>query len=326
MTVPSFIDRVDNLLGRAEALTAGHHAARHLAMARERLNDPLRIAIAGRVKAGKSTLLNALIGERLAPTDASECTQVVTWYRKGSHYEAKTFLTDGTTRRLRFEREQSRLEIHLDDMHPDDLDRIEVEWPSRRLDDLVLIDTPGLESTRVAAGDRTLRFFGMDQDTPGQADAVVYLLRHMHRSDADFLESFLDRSMAQPSPFNAVAVLSRADELGAGRLDAMTSAQTIAKRYAEDRRVRVLCSGIVPVAGLLAETGVTLREDEVAALRVVAACDQEELQSILLSADRFRDPALTELPSGIRYRLLERFGINNYLSYLLFGSGISGLV
>ena len=33
-----------------------------------------RVAIAGKVKAGKSTLLNALVGEMLAPTDAGECT------------------------------------------------------------------------------------------------------------------------------------------------------------------------------------------------------------------------------------------------------------
>ena len=33
------------------------------------------------VKAGKSTLLNAMLGERIAPTDAGECTRLVTWYR-----------------------------------------------------------------------------------------------------------------------------------------------------------------------------------------------------------------------------------------------------
>ena len=52
----------------------------------ERLDEPLRVAIAGRTKAGKSTLLNALVGERLAATDASECTRIVTWYRHALGY------------------------------------------------------------------------------------------------------------------------------------------------------------------------------------------------------------------------------------------------
>ena len=49
----------------------------------DRLDEPLRVAIAGKVKAGKSTLLNALVGELIAPTDAGECTRVVTWYLDG---------------------------------------------------------------------------------------------------------------------------------------------------------------------------------------------------------------------------------------------------
>ena len=53
---------------------------------RARLDEPLRVAIAGKVKAGKSTLLNALVGEELAPTDAGECTRIVTWYRDGPTY------------------------------------------------------------------------------------------------------------------------------------------------------------------------------------------------------------------------------------------------
>src|ERR1700712_2724823 len=49
-----------------------------------RLNQPMRIALAGTLKAGKSTLVNALVGEDIAPTDATEATRIVTWFRNGA--------------------------------------------------------------------------------------------------------------------------------------------------------------------------------------------------------------------------------------------------
>lgn len=48
-----------------------------------RLAEPIRIALAGPLKAGKSTLVNALVGADIAPTDATEATRIVTWYRHG---------------------------------------------------------------------------------------------------------------------------------------------------------------------------------------------------------------------------------------------------
>ena len=72
------------LLLAAEARRDDPEAVRAVRTQLDRLDEPLRVAIAGKVKAGKSTLLNALVGEQVAPTDAGECTKVVTWYRDGS--------------------------------------------------------------------------------------------------------------------------------------------------------------------------------------------------------------------------------------------------
>ena len=84
-----------------------------VAQARRRLDEPLRVAIAGRVKAGKSTLLNALVGERLAATDAGECTRIVTWYRHALGYRVVADLRPSGTRELTFRRDDGELLIEL---------------------------------------------------------------------------------------------------------------------------------------------------------------------------------------------------------------------
>jgi predicted GTPase len=275
-----------------------------------RFGEPLRVAIAGRTKAGKSTLLNALIGERLAATDASECTKIVTWYRHALSYSVRAALRPTGEQDLTFRRQGGELEIDLDSMALESIERIEVGWPSQKLTDMTLIDTPGLGSTDQVASERTRNaLLDTGADGPGQADAVLYLMRHLHRSDAQFLEAFTDRSISHASPINAIVVLSRADEIGAARLDALDSARSVAARYAGDRRVRELASGVVPVAGLIAETAATLREQEFAWLRELAGLPDERREALLWSVDRFRDPDLHPHAADIREELLRRLGI-----------------
>jgi hypothetical protein len=134
-------------------------------------------------------------------------------------------------------------------------------------------------------------------------------MRHVHKDDIAFLDAFMDRTVAAASPVNAVAVLSRADEIGAGRIDAMDSATRIARRYEADPQVRALCATVTPMAGLLAETGLTLREDEVASLRTLAATDPEVLERMLLSTEHFFEMSASSLTVEIRRDLLDRLGI-----------------
>src|SRR6185295_19470143 len=95
-----------------------------------RFDEPLRVAIAGRVKAGKSTLLNALIGEEIAPTDAGECTRLVTWYQDGVTYRVTLEAHSGATRPVSFHRDDGALEVDLEGTAPEDVERLVVEWPS----------------------------------------------------------------------------------------------------------------------------------------------------------------------------------------------------
>ena len=275
----------------------------------ERLDEPLIVAIAGKVKAGKSTLLNALVGEQLAPTDAGECTRIVTWYRNGPTYHVTIESDDGTERQVPFLRDEGALEVDLGRQPVERIRRMTVDWPSARLSDLTLIDTPGLESVSTRTSDRTHTFLGTDGESHAEADAVIYLMKHLHRADIGFLEAFRDDADATASPISAISVLSRADEVGVCRLDAMVAAHRIATTWKNDPRLRRLCQTVVPVAGLVAEAGASLTEQEFQALRTIARLPRPQVDALLLTVDRFVDTELDELTPMERELLLERFGV-----------------
>lgn len=319
--------QVDEVVVMVQAAVAGtEHEARVAAIA-ERLRGPLRVALAGRVKAGKSTLLNALVGERLAPTDAGECTTLVTWYERADQYRVLADLRDGTTSALPFRRADGALQVDLAGRDPAQVSMLHVGWPSSALTDITFIDTPGLASLHDEHSARTRDFLAVREASPRDADAVVFLMRHVHRVDLAFLDAFMDRTVVGASPVNALAVLARADEIGAGRIDAMASAGRIAARYAADPEVRTLCSSVVPLAGLLAETGLTFREDEASALRVLASTDPDVLDEMLLSASQFCELEASDLTVEVRRGLLDRlglFGIRVAVRAVLDGSATSG--
>ncbi len=183
-----------------------------------------------------------------------------------------------------------------------------MQWPSQSLRAQTLIDTPGIASLSRDTSARAGAFLA-PEDAPTQADAVIYLMRHLHATDVRFLESFFDQGVARATPINTIGVLSRADEIGVGRLDALSSARRIARRYRSDEKIRGLCQTVVAVAGLLAQTGRTMRQDEFTALTTLAELPRSDIDGMLLSVDRFSRTELDALGSESRARLIERFGL-----------------
>lgn len=275
---------------------------------RRRLREPLRVAIAGRVKSGKSTLLNALLGERLAPTGVRECTRVLTWYEHGDGYTLTADTVDGSSVALPFRRDGGELDTDLGGREIESVSRLVVQVPTRALRTMTFIDSPGIDAIDHRAELATRGFLTPDDHRERQADAVLYLMRHVHRDDVSFLDSFHDDDHASASPINAIGVLSRADEIGAGRLDALASAGRIAERLRHDHTVRRLCQTVVPVVGLLAQAADGLTERHMAAFRSVAASG--ETQQLVTSVDAFRVPGTgTGLAPEERDELLAQFGL-----------------
>jgi len=301
---------VRTLLGHARSTYAGDgHATAVVAALEERMDEPLRVALAGRVKAGKSTLLNALVGQPLAATDAGECTRFVTWYRRGPSYRAFVQPRDGALEPAVLTREAGSVSVDLGGRPTDSVERLVVEWPASLLDTMTLIDTPGLGSLSTEVSARSEELLGPEEGT-SPADAVVYLVRHLHGDDVRYLEAFRDDDAGRPTPVNAIGILARADEIGGARLGALEVAQRVAARYRADHHLRRLCQTVVPVAGLVAEGATRLTELEFRALGRLAEAPDDAVDEVLLSADRFAGrPTPVDLALDERRHLLDLLGL-----------------
>ena len=295
-----------------DGLPAGEVRA-GLETVRASLDEPLRVAVAGRVSSGKSTLVNALLRQRAAPTGVGECTKIVCWYRHGVPERVEVRMRSGETRRLPLTPEGGLPESLGVDLA--EVADVGVWLSNDTLRALTIIDTPGLSSVNEDVSQRTeslLALDGASRLAVAHADVLLFVLSHGAREDdASMLEGF--RALfggIRSSAMNAVAVLNKIDKLGADA-DPWPAARRVAARYAAALRRTVV--DVHPVVGLLGETtdsGV-MTEADVEALRRLAAMPPSRRALMLLSPDRFV-AADAPVPTEARARLLttlDLFGI-----------------
>ena len=281
------------------------------------------------MKAGKSTLVNAMIGRRVAPTEVGECTRVVTQFRYGTSDRVDVVRRDGT-----------RVSRPLDDtgMIPQrlgvprqDIAYVDVTLTSDHLRDLTVVDTPGLSSasTGVSATARRYLFvddagradtapFDDDLDADSTealcgAEAIIYVLTQSLRADdVAALESFRSvTARLSSTPINALGLFTKVDKVVPGGADPWPAATALAAEQAAVLRRSV--SDVVPVVGLLAETTEAgrLTSADGAALRALAALPPAELDVLLASVDLFTTRRCV-VPEAARARLvhlLDLYGV-----------------
>jgi hypothetical protein len=294
----------------------------------ERLGEPLRVAIAGRLKAGKSTLVNALIGRRVAPTAVGECTRVITRFRYGPADRIDVVRRDRTRHSIPLD--DDGMIPHRLGVPPAQVAHVDVTLTSERLRDLTVVDTPGLASTDTGVSARAEQAVGtsaapfdtdVDADSAAEvaaAEAVVYVFTQAVRADdARALNAFRAASARlSSSPLNALGVLGKVDTLVGGPADPWPVAGPLAEQQAALLARTV--ADVVPIAGLLAETAAAgrLTTADCAALRRLAQAPN--LRLLLTSVDLFRSGD-ADVPAERRERLLtllDLYGIGFAVAHL----------
>lgn len=265
------------------------------------VEQPCEVAVLGRVKTGKSTFINALLGadEELAKVGSTETTATINYFRYGTY--------DPNTPVRCYWRNGSYQDVSrdfLNKLQGNDIEtlrassgisHLEYRLPSKFLEKIVLVDTPGLGANIDEHQNRTaeyLQLYGQlrqrhDQETQeigSSADAVIYLMDCVTReSDHDFLNEFKHLTQGQSRVFNSIGVLARIDQ----QPELMSRRHELAGKVAR-QLVRQL-NTVIPVSGGLEFAIHRLsRENDAGLTRMAEAFSQipTDLMESLLKSDQ----------------------------------------
>lgn len=298
----------------------------------------MRVAIVGLIKAGKSTMMNALLGEAVVATGTVEATFNVNWLKYGETPTLRVIFKDGRPPEPKSFDELAAVTLRADENRDYLLaiKYIEVAYPSGILKTFNLIDTPGLESYYKDDSQNTLDFLSLHgkeltestQSEASNADAVLYLFsQSLHSADQSVVEQIHGPSLGQPSPINAIGVLTKVDFYWPDSDDPLVAGYKISGRLRSDPRVNRLFYTVVPVAGLMAFGARTLTESDYEILTHLAELPEERFERLIRTVERFGTKDYPDVPVDPprRKQVLTRlgqFGVNRAVS--LIRAGVHG--
>ncbi|CAN5794193.1 hypothetical protein BH23CYA1_BH23CYA1_07110 [soil metagenome] len=177
-------------------------------------SQKFRLAIVGEFSQGKSTFLNALLGEELQPVRAIPCSGTLTVLKYGAEKRVVCHYKDGTQAVIPFEQYQQQASIPEEaalgnrelELAESNIAEIVLEHPGLELcrHHVEIVDSPGLNEhpDRTAVTERLLR----------DIDAAIFLAnaqRPMTKGERDLLESLKHRLQTEDpeAPANNLFVL-----------------------------------------------------------------------------------------------------------------------
>ena len=284
-----------------------------------KIEEPCVVAVVGRVKAGKSSFINALLGEDLAAVGSTKTTATINYFRYGTPADPG--------RPVRCHWRNGRSEdvdaAFLHDLQGNDLETLrradgiaylEYLLPNDVLRRVTLVDTPGTGAVVEEHQRRTDDYMRLrnalrerhDAETRrlgDTSDAVIYLIGAVARdSDRRFLEEFAQANRKGTArALNAIGVIAKIDlspEL-MQRRQALTA--KVADRLADSlNTVLPVSAGLRRGLDRLLENGGAGLRELIEALRALPAARRDKLLS---SEDFFLDLYDERFPLERRERL-----------------------
>jgi len=107
----------------------------------------LKLVVLGQFKRGKSTLINALIGQQLLPTAIIPLTSVATVLKYGKVLKTTVYFLDGTEKPTEVADISNYITEPKNPHNEKSVDKVEIQYPSAYLQKgILIIDTPGVGS------------------------------------------------------------------------------------------------------------------------------------------------------------------------------------
>ena len=222
-------ENLDAILRRSadrlrEAGLPGRLAERMESLA-EQVYQPCVVAVVGRVKVGKSTFVNALLGEDLAKVGTTETTATINYFTYGEPDPDRPVRCHWRGGKVTDESRAFLDSLQGNDLETlrraDGIDHLEYFLPNPLLRQITLVDTPGTGAVVKEHADRTAEFMQLnsrlrerhDEETRhlgDTADAVIYLVGQVAKvTDQAFLREFSRTTGGRSSALNAIGVLSK---------------------------------------------------------------------------------------------------------------------
>ena len=308
--------------------------------AKRKLNEQLKLAIVGLTKAGKSTLLNALLHIDELPTGDAIVTRHVSVLLSAHQSPTKeemaiVHMKDGQEKHISLVQYKELVDNRKVDVLNirDKILWFDVFLNNNTLRDMNIIDTPGDDSWLNVDSENTKELF---RDRSRRPDVIAYVVRKEFgvqdvKAAQDYL-SKINGNNHHINGLNVVAVYNCCDELVASDIDGcdwgadykFTANRIIENNRQKSSAFRRCFSKCIPVAGQFAMASNSINERDFVVLKKIATCEIAEFFYRDISFIEYDEmessyPELYEIfeDNGTKEQMLKRLGLET-MKYIVW--------